>query len=478
MTRAVSITPLVLLACAALAHAQPPEGHPEVAPPHGQPPPLPEGHPDPQAQPPPGHPTGQPEGLPAGHPDPQAQLPSGHPTVQDPHGAAAGDPHGELSMAMAPPRVAVAEPSDAVPAGAIRVTVLDAEERPVAGADIEIGVLAQGQPAEPLRGRTGADGTSVFAGLSTGTNQAYRVKVPHAGAMYAAMPFQLSSDRGYDVRIRRLPVTRDDRRVLQVAGQTVFEVRDERLHVIHQSELSNFGAETYVLPANGIMIALPEGFTAFQAQQVMTDQRFEEVAGEGVRIRGSIPPGHVSLAWAYDLPIGRGTMEVPVQVPFRTFTYRVISEAPPGLELDVSGMPEPRHFDNEGQPLWVTEVQRSPGDPPFSRFVAELRGIPGPGPGRWIAVALALLMILAGAILAFAGGDPAEAAARARTSRREALLSEARELEEDFAAGDIGPEFRQNRRDAIVRELAALMLEQKMAERRTAAPRPAAARAR
>jgi hypothetical protein len=350
------------------------------------------------------------------------------------------------------------------------VTVSDAEDHPVAGAEIEIGILAQGRSAPPLRAQTGPDGTHLFERLAIGTQQAYRVKVPYRGALYAATPFQLTTDRGYEVRIQRLPVTRDDRRVLQVAGQTIFEIRDERVHVIHQSELSNFGSETYVIPAQGIMIALPEGYLAFQAQQVMTDQRFEEVAGEGLRVRGSIPPGHVSLAWAYDLPIQRGTMEIPVQVPFRTFTYRVIAEAAPGLELDVSGMPPAQRLDNDGQPLWVTEIQRRPGDPAFTRIVAELRGIPGPGPARWIAVGVALIFLLGGVVFALAGASPARAAERARESRRGALLAAARELEEDFASGEVGPEFRQNRREEIVRELAALLLEQRLAERSSDLP--------
>src|SRR5262249_30147008 len=100
----------------------------------------------------------------------------------------------------------------------------------------------------------------------------------------------------------------------------------------------NLGQETYVLPREGIMFDLPPGHLAFQSQAVMTDQHFEEVRGRGFRLRGSFPPGHVSLAWAYDLPVSYGEMRIPVQIPFATFTYRVMAEALPGLTLRVDGM--------------------------------------------------------------------------------------------------------------------------------------------
>ena len=70
----------------------------------------------------------------------------------------------------------------------------------------------------------------------------------------------------------------------------------------------------------------------------------------------------------------------------------------------------------------------------------------------------AIGFVLLGIVLAVmmrGGSRPSDAAARAR--RRAELLEAARELEEDFEAGEIGPAFRQKRRQAIVRELAVLL---------------------
>src|SRR5690606_34214889 len=111
------------------------------------------------------------------------------------------------------------------------------------------------------------------------------------------------------------------------------------LHVIHQAELTNAGRETFVFPAQGVRASLPEGALAFQAQRVMTDQRIEEADG-GYVMRGSLPPGTVQLAWAYDLPIDGETVAIPVDIPLRFFGLQVFSEAPEGLVMDVRGMPD------------------------------------------------------------------------------------------------------------------------------------------
>ena len=72
----------------------------------------------------------------------------------------------------------------------------------------------------------------------------------------------------------------------------------------------------------------------------MTDQKGEELAGKGFRIRGSLPPGSVTLAWTFDLQRAGSAAKIPINQPWRTYTYRVISEAPRGLKLRVSDFPE------------------------------------------------------------------------------------------------------------------------------------------
>jgi hypothetical protein len=185
-------------------------------------------------------------------------------------------------------------------------------------------------------------------------------------------------------------------------------------------------------------------------------------------MRGSLPPGTVRLAWAYDLPIDARTMRIPVALPLRFFGLQVFSEAPEGLTLDVTGMPPAQRLDNEGQAIWLTQVRHGPTDPTLESITVVVSGIPGPGPVRWIAVVLALLLLAGGIFFGVRRADERDALARARQRRREELLEEARELERDLEAGEVGPEFRQKRRAEIVRELAVLLHEEEMAAARSA----------
>lgn len=410
--------------------------------------------------------------------EPEAQAPDvGEPEVEaiDPHGGDPhdGDPHavdphghgeGALSDSMVrafrEPTVARAAPNPELPAGHLRVFVLDEHLHPQIDHEIQLGVMQQGGERNRFPGRTNGEGVYVYEGLPTGSGQAYRVNVPREGATYSSEPFQLPSEHGFDVHVQTFPVTRDDRSVLLVLGQTMVEIKpDERLHIIQQARLSNLAAETYVFPEGGLVIDLPPGFMAFQSQSMMSDQRVSEAPGRGMRIEGSLPNGQVTLAWAFDLPVTGRDMTIELPNPFRTFQYRVIAMAPEGLSLDVDGMPPPVSFQNESRPLLGTEIQRTPSDPPFNRIRMRVRGIPGPSPARLYALLLALLFGAGGFVLLFRRPEHDDGQL-GRERRRKELLAEAEAVERDFEAGEIGPETRQSRRAAIVRALAVLFYEE------------------
>ena len=111
----------------------------------------------------------------------------------------------------------------------------------------------------------------------------------YQGAKFSSTPFRLPDDQGYAVRVPLKPTTADTGLMFQVIGQTAVELRDDRLHVTQQARLANAGEATVVLPKDGLLVSLPEGFTAFQWQEQMTDQKGEQVAGQGFKLRGSLP---------------------------------------------------------------------------------------------------------------------------------------------------------------------------------------------
>ena len=482
----------IVLAMAAPAAAQSPDEAPaaeegdSAADPSGSAE-LPPGHPPPRgatAAPPSGE--GRPAGaLPPGHPPPPSAtappsgdeghagapaasgndaLPPGHPRPQG--GTAVGaDPSGHVNRILSPPNPATATASDEVPEGTIRVLVVDPAGRPVPEQAVDVGGLNQGERTR-FNGRTDANGVAVFEDLATGSGQAYRVNVPHDGATYSTMPFQLESGRGFQVRVTRYPATTDSGFVFFHIFRIIIEQRGERMHIITQAELTNAGEAAYVFPEDGLRGALPEDATTFQFQRVVTDQRVEELQDSHEYVmRGSLPPGTVRLAWAYDLPIEGGDMAIPFEVPVRAMNLQVLTEAVPELDVSVSGMPRPRKLGTDGQSCessavsegcaWVTQVGRAPDQPQIRRLTVHLSGIPGPSPVRFFAVAIAVLFGVFG-VLALITAGAATSGAEARAVRRRALREEAELLAEELEEGEIGPEYAARRRAEIVRELAGL----------------------
>lgn len=355
------------------------------------------------------------------------------------------------------PPIAQASADPSLDAGTILVSVVDAMSQPVAGVTVRIGVMKADGSRESIVRQTDERGQLRVGDLPTGSSQAYRVNVVNDGATYSSMPFRLEPDRGHRVQIRMLPVTRSRRSLLQTLGQTMLEYRNERVHVTEQAQLVNLGEETIVFDDDELRIDLPDGFTAFQSQPGMSDQRLVP-DDRGFVIRGSLPPGRATLVWAYDIPLRGEELHFSHAIPFRTYAYRVMSDAMEGMELVVDGFPEAQeHEGHQGRPLLVTQVERSPDDPPLDRLSVTVKGIPAPGPMRWLALGAALVLLAFGLLMATRGGDRAGALARTRAARRAELIDEAVELEELFAAREIGPQYRERRMREVVDELASLL---------------------
>jgi hypothetical protein len=354
--------------------------------------------------------------------------------------------------------------------GTIRVRVIDAEGVAQPGANVLLGVMKQESKRDKVPAVTDAQGIAVFRDLPVGTSQAYRVNVPAGRATYSSTPFQLPLTGGYDVTIVRLPTTEDAQSLVLAVGQLLVEQKDERLHVTQQARLVNVGQNTVVFPEDGLLIKLPKGATAFQSQAVMTDQRFVEEEGEGFRILGSVPPasqGEVVLTWAFDVPVTSSDMSFEVPLPWKTFMYRVLVEAPQGLHASVEGMPEMQLFDEHGQRVLVTQVQQAAGEATLSRVVVRITGIPGPGPLRWVAVAFAFGLVALGVVWAVRGPRPQKAASAALggarygasaiddlQKRKQDLLALAHALEQARERGEIGPQYYAERIEHLTEQLA------------------------
>jgi hypothetical protein len=380
----------------------------------------------------------------------------------EPEAGAAPHDHVHGHAMLSPPSQPAAEEASDLPMGTIAIEVTAPNGAPYAEAPIMLGVMSSSSSRTEQRATADHSGRYTFRGLATGSSQAYRVNVAYGGAKFSSTPFRLPEHAGYRVRIPLQETTRNDRLFIQLSGQTVVELRDDRLHITQQARLANAGSNVYVLPPDGVVIPLPEGHTAFTWQDQMTDQKGEAVAGKGFKLRGSFPPGTANLAWTYDLPRSGDSARIQVSLPWKTYRYVIASEAPDGLKLRVSEFPEAERVNYQGRWLLVTEIQNQPGSPSFAAFNIKLDGIPGPGPGRWIAVVLAVLLVGFGLSRAFTRADDSAERKQFIDKRKQQLLAEARAADAEHARGESGPEYLARRLGEIEIELALLLRDEEM----------------
>jgi hypothetical protein len=382
--------------------------------------------------------------------------------------ASARDPHAGMGGMPEARPIATERPNLSLANGTIRVRVTDAEGRPAPFAEVELATMKADSTRSASTSKAEADGTAFFTGLASGDRQAYRVNVPYKGAKYSSSPFRMPFSGGYDVEVRRLPVTQDARMLVTYVGATSVELKDDRLKVVQQTRLMNVGKETYVFPEAGSLVPLPKGYLAFQTQDAMTDQRVVDAPGEGARVHGSLPPGETTLLWAFDMPLSGTEARFGIDLPWLVFAYRVITDAPEGMSLRVTDMPEPWLHRDQGRRFWVTETQRHAGDAPFRRVELAITGIPGPGPGRFIATLLALGAIGVGVVVSVQkrGGNAQQRIRTDFDERKRELLARARALQAQQQTGEIGPEYHREQMAELTDELAALLFEQAQHDKR------------
>lgn len=341
-----------------------------------------------------------------------------------------------------------------VPAGTIRVIVVDGAGNRVGDAPVRIGVMVQAGSREEHTGVTDASGQYEQSDLPTGSAQAYRVTVEHNGARYGTQPFRLDPSRGQIAQIRRVATTTSQEAVLITIGQMMLEYKTGRIHVTEQMRLTNL-SDTTVVFENGVDIALPIDFTAFQSQPVMSDQQVTPT-DSGFKLEGSLPPGTITLTWAYDVPLSDTFAAIQRPLPFKTYRYRVITDASEGMNLSVVGFPEPEAHESEGRRVLLTSVERSPEEERLENVVVRIDGIPQPGPMRFVAVGGMFMLMFFGLMLLLNTERRDDSLKRSRTLRRDELLAEAEELQRNFEQADVGPKYLTRRMDEILDELASL----------------------
>jgi hypothetical protein len=360
-----------------------------------------------------------------------------------------------------PPDTESEDPS--LPKGTIVVELRNAENNPVPGGnpwEVSLGVLhqsvAKGESREHNMATSDDKGMAHFDGLEPGSGIAYRVTVPKDGATFAAMPFQLPESTGMRVVLHVYPVTRDIQQALVVMQGIFFvEVKDDRIQIEQVYSIFNLGKVTWV--PDGVILKLPEKFTALSAQQTMSDQGLDSVDKVGGRLHGTFAPGRHEVSFRWQLPYaGEKEVDFEVGLPPHVAVVRAMAGAAGGVRFVVSGFPDAESKnDAQGQRVLVTEKQAR-RDEPWTALHVRLEGLPTPGPGRFIATGLAGLAVTVGFVFAFGGGGKPPRGFQNK-GRRAGLLAELLELENARKTGDVGPKTYERARreliDAIARTL-------------------------
>lgn len=424
------------------------------------------------------------EALPEGHPPVGAAqgdeakggepLPEGHPPVQGsgPHGGGGG-----RGLFEPPPDTVAEDP--ALPPGSIEVQILDADDRPLPGAPVALGILentvSRGESRSRRAGEADGSGRIRWDGLAVGANVSYRVQTSRGGASYAAAPFALSDTAGKRVRLHAYEVSSSLDDVLVGAQALVFvTLREDALVVEHLFSYFNVGRVAWT--PEGAAVRLPEGYKAFNKPDSMDDFTFEEDAGSGkAAMRGTLEPGRHEATFRYQVPLsGDERQTIKIELPPRVAQARVAAEASPSMSLSVEGFPEPeRNQNRDGKRVLITERQATRMDGGVGTLEITLSGLPTPGPGRWIAVGLGLGAIGAAALYIGRrrGRGMSEEERTELEEAERALLDEIVELERARARGDVGPESYERLRAALVASLA--RIERKLPARAERGPREA-----
>jgi hypothetical protein len=340
-----------------------------------------------------------------------------------------------------------------LPAGSIAVELRDPDDKPVAHELVTLGVMinsvAKGDSRRHIQQATDDAGRTLFSGLETSGNTAFRVSAGYQGGAYAAMPFQMAQGKSMHVVLHVYPVTRDVAGALIVAEATVAaELRDDRIQIEEAFTIYNLGRTAW--QPDDVRLALPSGFTAFNAQASMSDQGVDAAPGGG-RLRGTFSPGQHAVEFRWQLPwSGASDVDFNVGLPPHTAIVRLMLPASGGVRLVGGGFPAAdTRKDSRGQSFLVTERRALPDGPRLTSVDVGIRGLPSPGPGPTVATVCVAIAVVIGLFFAFR-----KRATAAASDNPQSILDDLLALERALEDGEIGPRTYERAKRARIDALA------------------------
>ncbi len=396
-------------------------------------------------------------------------MPPGHPPAggndrgdspASPHGGSGGARKSQLFEA--PPDTAVDDAS--LPVGTIILSLRDANEQPLPGTDVTLGILhntvATGESRERKEATTDAEGNLRWDGMAHGSSTSYRVSVTRGKAKFGTEPFAIGDRAGKRVVLHVYNASPDiDETLIGVQGVVYLALRESSIFTQNVFAFYNLGRVAWV-PENQT-VELPEGYKTFNRPDSMDGVGIDEVNGKGL-LRGTIGPGQHQVDYTFSIPLeSQDKQVIKLELPPHVAQMRVMVESSKNMNAEVAGFPAARKTKNrDGKRVLVTEKMVSRESGGLTTIEITLTGLPTAGPWRWLAVLLSLGAVVAGFVYVAQRreqGGPDEETRRDLVEAREALLGEIVELERAHRAGEIGPKTYHRLRDALLDALERLV---------------------
>jgi hypothetical protein len=232
-----------------------------------------------------------------------------------------------------------------LPAGTVRVTVVDADGEPIARAPVALETVIVRAPSNGLdvvaKDTAVADGkgTAIFRKVSGGGDHRHVASTRRGDGTFGVEPFSLSPRSGKRVTLHAYETVRDIEHAL-VAMQTMMAlaVHADTIEVEVLYRIYNVGRVAWV-PAD-VRVAFPPGVTGFLASDLGMPVRVDDITEAGFTLTGTVAPGQHELNYHYQIPRHRsGTQRVVLEQPPRVAQARVLLSASGGARLTVAGFP-------------------------------------------------------------------------------------------------------------------------------------------
>ena len=369
-----------------------------------------------------------------------------------------------------------ADNDPSVPTGTISISIRNADDIPLAGVEVTLGILhssvARGDSRDQKKTTSDENGNATFSGLEVGQAHQYHVSSSVGPGTFELPSLQLTEKSGMSGVLHLYEVTEDLTQVRVFMGTHVEISLKEDAFVIREScGMVNLSKSAWLAEAE---VPLPATWKAFDTPDDTAQAALRvQPTAKGAVLRGTVPPGRSTVSFSYQVPlVGEDTQAMLVTLFPNTVQTELIVEASKKMRLVAEGFQAPK-FDKAPDGRSILTTTHGIQEPMIDHFKATVSGLPTRGPGGVIAAVLASIAVAgAFAYRLFRAGktDISEDSYLDLIDARETLLGEIAELERAHRAGTVGPKSHARLRMLLTDALSRILVQLERAQMHRIAP--------